>query len=486
MNKKIVLGFFLVISSFSFAQKKPYLVGKFDSKASILSNPIEYNSNIYFGNDAGVFIALDAVSLKKRWSFKTESAIRSKPVVHEGIIYFKSGYDVYALNSVTGEEIWSYSKEFEQEATQQDYWDYHAGVPVVHNGIIYFGFEDGSICGFDLTTGDIETQFNADQQASVKSGLSVNNNILYFGDWNGKIYAYDLNKSERLWKYDTYEKQAYPTFGQINSELTIYKDLLFFGARNPEFQVINLITAQKKWNFTEKDGGWISGDPLIYEDTLFIAGSDNHKILAFDPISGNLYWEYEFLFNNFSKPLIYKDYILFTTGDAYSVYGTSHGFGYLYALDRKNGSIVNFSLVGGNLHATPVIWNEYLFLCSEDGNLYKIDIHAFLKDSCRLKQKGYRAFDLVQVDARSDSSKVKIAYKVNYETKIKVRITDLSDNEIKTLHESVKNAGAYNTVWDTTDNNKKKTKPGYYFLEISSGHSVVRTPFEIASADNPN
>jgi len=254
---------------------------------------------------------------------------------------------------------------------------------------------------------------------------------------------------------------------------------LFFGARNPEFQVIDIKSAQKKWSFIEKEGGWISGDPLIYNDTLFIAGSDNHKLFAFDPVSGDKFWEYEFLFNNFSKPVIYKDYILFTTGDAYSVYGKSKGFGYLYALNRKNGSIVNFSLIGGNLNSTAVTKDEILFLCSEDGCLYKIDINTFLKESEKLSENGYRAFEIIKVDSELDANSVKIDYKVNYETKIKILITDLSDNEIRKLYYDINKTGEYNIVWDKIDNNNNKAKPGYYFVEISAGDSVMKMFFKL-------
>lgn len=479
MIKKILLAILLATSLFLKAQEKPFVIKKFDSKARISANPVVNNNQVYFGNDDGVFFALDALTLEKRWSFKAASMIRSKPLLHGNTIYFKSGYDVYAVHRETGEKIWSYSKQALKEASQQDYWDYHSGVPVIHKSIIYFGFEDGTICGFDLNSGAVKAELSADHAASVKSGLLTEGDILYFGDWNGKLYAYDLNKNERLWKYDTYEKQEYPTFGQINTELTIDRGLLFFGARNPEFQAIDVKSAQKKWSYTEKEGGWISGDPLVYHDTLFIAGSDNHKLIAFDPVSGDKFWEYEFLFNNFSKPVIYKDFILFTTGDAYSVYGDSEGYGYLYALNRKDGSIVNFAFIGGNLNSTPAIKNENLFLCSEDGFLYKIDIPAFIEASEKLSEIGYRAFDHFKVDSESDPNAVKIDYKVNYQTGIKIRITDLSGNEIKKLYDEMNHEGAYNMVWDKTDNNNKKTKPGYYFVEISAGDSVMKTFFKI-------
>jgi eukaryotic-like serine/threonine-protein kinase len=479
MIKKIVLGFLLVIPSFLNAQEKSFIIKKFDSKARISSNPIEHNNTIYFGNDDSLFFAIDAKTLAKKWSFKTESIIRSKPVVIENIIYFKSGYTVYAVNSETGDKVWSHSKQSNKTAAQEDYWDYHSGAPVIHTSNIYFGFEDGTIHGFNLNSGEIKANLYADSSASIKSGLFVDKDMLYFGDWNGKLYAYNLNTNERLWKYDTYEKQEYPTFGQINTELTIYKDLLFFGARNPDFQVIDIKSAQKKWSFLEKDGAWMSGDPLIYNDTLFIAGSDNHKLYAFDPVSGDKFWEYEFLFNSFSKPVTYKDYIFLTTGDAYSVFGPSKGHGYLYALNRKNGSIVNFSLIGGNLNSTPVIKNENLYLCSEDGFLYKIDLNTFLTEAKNFKEKGYRAFEINKVDSESDANSVKIDYKVNFETYMKILITDLSDNEVKNLYYDIINIGEHTMVWDKMDNTNTKAKPGYYFVEISSGDSVMKTFFSI-------
>ena len=81
----------------------------------------------------------------------------------------------------------------------------------------------------------------------------------------------------------------YPTFGQLNAKFTTYKDLLYFGGRNPEMQVLNKQSGIKEWSYTEKAGGWISGDPAISQDTLYLAGSDNHEIFAFYAISCKKY-----------------------------------------------------------------------------------------------------------------------------------------------------------------------------------------------------
>lgn len=478
-SNKIYLGLLLVISSLLNAQETSFIIDKFESKARISSNPIGYNGNLYFGNDNGVFLCIDGATLKEKWSVKTATIIRSKPIVNQNIVYFKSGYSVYALSTKTGEELWRHTRPSNANWKPKDLWDYHSGVPVILKNTLYVGFEDGIILGFNLKSGATETEIYADDSAAIKSGLYIHDAILYYGDWNGKIYAYDLRSNKRLWKYDTYEKQEYPTFGQVNTELIVHKGLLFFGARNPELQVLDIKSGQKKWNFIEKKGGWISGDPLIHNDTLFISGSDNHKLIAFNPINGNRYWEYKFLFNSFSKSIIYKHFILITSGDAYSVYGNGNGFGYLYALNRKNGNIINYARIGGNLNSTPVLEKDYLFLCNEDGNLYKIDLNNFISEPRTLQEKGYQAFDIEDIDYQPDTTSVQINYMIHYTTKVKILITDLSGNEVKSLQNSLKKEGKQTIVWNCDNNDNTKVQPGYYFVQISSGDYLMKMPIEV-------
>ena len=38
-------------------------------------------------------------------------------------------------------------------------------------------------------------------------------------------------------------------------------------------------------------------------------------MIAFNIQTGEVFWEFEFLFNNFSRPLIVDDQLIFTTGE---------------------------------------------------------------------------------------------------------------------------------------------------------------------------
>jgi len=248
-----------------------------------------------------------------------------------------------------------------------------------------------------------------------------------------------------------------------------------FGGRNPELQVLDKTNGTLKWRYIEKDGGWISGDPVVKNDTLYIGGSDNHEMFAFNVFTGEKYWEYLFLNNTFTKPVLYKNYLFFTTGDAYSVFGSSNGRGYLYALERKNGNIKNVAFFNGNIHSSPVVINDVIFLTSEDHTLYAIDANEFINMESDLKVSGYNAIDSLKVSPTSFSDSVQIDYQVNYKTRILVKITNLDENEIKEIESGIKPKGEYSIIWSGKDNSGKKVGDGNYFVEISSGDFYLKT-----------
>lgn len=483
MKSQISLIVILLTSLFVSAQQNPFVLWSFDTHEKILSHPVIDEDFIYFGSNDSIFYAVDIKTGEKVWSVKTNSTVQSKALIYNGIVYFKSANDIFALNKNTGQELWTAIDSDKTTVAQIDLWDYHSGAPAINNSNIYFGFGKGTVKGFDLETGEITMEIKIPDSSAIKSGLVIENSILYFGDWDGRIFAYNLNTSTLLWSRGTYEKKLYETFGQVNTQLCVSDDLLFFGGRNPELQVLDKFTGEKKWSYIEKDGGWISGDPLVLNDTLFIGGSDNHKMLAFNAISGEKYWSFTFLNNNFSKPVKYKNYLLFTTGDAYSVYGSSTGRGYLYALNRSDGSIINFTKIGGNLYSSLIVINNMLYLGSADGSLYAIDLNVFLYENPNLKTKGYNSVEILELAPSPFSEALNISYKINYNTNISIQIKDLNEDEVIELYAGKMKKGEHYMKWDGEDSKGNNADDGYYFFEINSGEYYKKTIIQKKTPD---
>ncbi|MFC2101482.1 PQQ-binding-like beta-propeller repeat protein [Bacteroidota bacterium] len=362
----------------STAQRNEYILWTFETDDRIDCNPVVDESRIYFGSNDNQFYCIDAVTHEELWHYQTLYNVQSPPLIVGDILYFESGNCCFALDKVTGAEIWVHLSNDPDGVDQLDPWDYHHATPVSDDTIIYFGCGSGDLVGLDPENGSMKFLYRAIDSAAIRSTPVIEDEILYFGDWNGRVYAYDLVGGDTIWSVRTYDTQPYATFGMVNTSMVIHDSLLIFGARNPEIQVLNKYTGVPVWDYTVPGGGWISGDPLVSGDTLYIGGSDCHKLFAFNVNTGELFWDYSFLQNNFSRPLIFEEYIIFTTGNAYAYLETNYGQGYLYALHRDDGSIKNFSLIGGNIFTSPIIGGGEIYLSSEDKSFYSIDLSLFL------------------------------------------------------------------------------------------------------------
>ncbi len=270
------------------------------------------------------------------------------------------------------------------------------------------------------------------------------------------------------WVYSTYEKQLYPTFGQVISQFSTNDSLLYVGLRNPEFQVINVKTGKKQWSYIEENGGWISGDPLVHNDTVYIGGSDNHEMFAFNSLTGKKYWTY------FSKPAIWNDYLLFATGDAYNVWGLKPGTGYLYALNRNNGTILNFHRFNGNLYSGLVVKDNFAYFGSSDGYFYCVDLLQFTEDTTELSKKGYNSFDIVSIEPNPFTDSIRINLKINYNTELSMDVFDIEDNYLFNIFSEKVKTGVKSLYWNAKDNKGEMVVDGYYFIVVGSNDFVKK------------
>jgi len=464
MKINITIAMIAVIIN-CFAQEE-YVLWTFETGDRILSHPTVDCSIIYVGSNDNNLYAIDANSGEELWSYNTTHHMLSSVLINENVVYFECGNNCYALDKTTGEEVWMFSNYDPDGAEKLDPWDYHHAGPVMDDTTVYFGCGDGRLYGLDKLDGELKFLYETIDSSAIRSTPAIHNGILYFGDWNGIIYTLDILYNDTLWTHNTYETQPYATFGMVNTQMIVYDTLLIFGARNPELQVLNIHTGEIIWDYTVAGGGWISGDPVVFNDTLYIAGSDCNKLFAFNVYTGELYWDYTFLYNNFSKPIISGENIIFTTGNAYAYQGTNYGTGYLYAVNKNDGTIRNFVQLGGNLFTTPVFYDGKIIAGSSDMNLYAIDSSAFLENTIGIGEKGYLSFDIEKLDPNPFEDSINIGYKVEYHSDVLIRIVDFNGKEIITLTSGPMEKGDYICKWNGKDNSGSDVPVGYYIVEI--------------------
>jgi glucose dehydrogenase len=160
-----------------------------------------------FGGDAGgtKYSTLTQINtktvkdLKRAWTFHTgdkSGFFESTPLVIDSVLYFSAQNGVYALDAVTGQQIWKYATS----ATTRRGLTYWPG-DKTHAPRLYSSTADG-LAALDVKTGAVIPTFGEKgflPNVWVSSAGSIYKNLLITQGGNGTVKAWDLLTGELKW-----------------------------------------------------------------------------------------------------------------------------------------------------------------------------------------------------------------------------------------------------------------------------------------------
>ncbi|MBO9583649.1 MAG: PQQ-binding-like beta-propeller repeat protein [Flavobacterium sp.] len=173
--------------------------------------------------------------------------------------------------------------------------------PIVQNGIVYIGSEDGYFYAIDEKSGNLKWKFKTN--GAVHSSASIYNDMVYFGSFDGYYYAINTKTGKQIWRFKTKGEHWYSEIGM-------------WGMKPTDSLMADL------WDF------YLS-TPVIYSDNklaLAIFGSSDGTMYAVDAKNGSLKWKFETKAAIHSTPIIDQNTVYFGGWD-----------GIFYALDAKTG-----------------------------------------------------------------------------------------------------------------------------------------------------
>lgn len=270
---------------------------------------------LFIGTENGQVLALDKDSGKLNWWAKVTGEVVAEPVYSDGkVIVHTTRGDLIALDSATGEEIWTLSNK-QPKLTLRS-----SATPSISQGGIVYGRSDGFVAVALLENGrplwqipvarprgatELERMVDADMQPII------NNGIVYALAYNGNLVAIDLLKGQQLWerKYSGFNNMA---LAGKTLYLSDYRGFVF---------AVNSNSGEELW----------VNDQLSYRNVTAVAVANEYLVV----------------------------------GD---------GEGYLHWIDRDNGSFVaQQDLDSNGLYAEPFVTDSYLYLQSRSGKLFAIE-----------------------------------------------------------------------------------------------------------------
>ena len=144
----------------------------------------------------------------------TNRALEATPIVVDGAMYFTSTWSrVYAVDAVTGEDLWSYDPQVPGEWARWACCDVVNRGVAVYQGRVYFASLDGRLIALDAATGalvwEVDTIIDRSLHYTITGAPRAARGKVFIGNGGaeygvrGYVTAYDAATGEQLWRFYT-------------------------------------------------------------------------------------------------------------------------------------------------------------------------------------------------------------------------------------------------------------------------------------------
>jgi outer membrane protein assembly factor BamB len=244
--------------------------------------------------------------------------IYGTPAVSDNVAYV-AGYNgkVYAYNTSNMAVRWLYPKDRNLKP--------FVGGPVIAQGKLFIGCQDGYVYSFDANTGELLSKFKTG--GKIWGTPAVDGNTLYIGSFDKYLYAINISDLTLKWKFDSK--------GSIIATPTIVDGVVYFGSFDKHFYALNATDGSLVWKFTAES--WFWDQAVVVNGVVYTGCLDDH-IYVLDAASGNQLASFvpqdkkdrsPFA----SSPVLVGNDVLFASkkGAIYKVNTTTHEFSLLRA-----------------------------------------------------------------------------------------------------------------------------------------------------------
>lgn len=219
--------------------------------------------------------------------------------------------------------------------------------PVIVQGKLYIGAEDGNLYAYDLASRKLAWLYHAG--AGIGSTPAVADGAVYVLARDGRLHAVDAQTGVHRWEFATQGEARFAAYGLYGGEKraaptrdpwdfwisspVVADGRVYFGSSDERLYALDAKTGAVQWAF--KSGGMIHAAPALAGKAL-VFGSWDGAVYALDAASGRQLWRYQTeteqatstLFGVQAPPLVDGDTVYIGSRDSY-----------FYALDLASGKM---------------------------------------------------------------------------------------------------------------------------------------------------
>jgi len=406
-----------------------------------------YGDNVYLAADSAW--CLDALTGDRIWAFKPSPSFKMNgtPALGNGIAYFSfapdySSLQVYALNAVSGEQIWCTDIPF-----------YSTGCLTLHGSRLYVPTHLGGLYALDISDGSIIWENSDSPSGYWDSSPVVVEDVIYICGNDGIARGIESVTGNTLWTREitagVYYIAATPAYA--------YGEL-FFADQVDSFHCLSASSGDPVWSVpgVQHGSSGIANGMVFYGE-----GADRNygRIVALSCETGEEIWYYQTGGTDiYSSPAI-TDGVVYIAGMDWNLYAFGTGFKYTYLDELLAQEGLNELIVSSFSGGMPVAADTISFTITGTG----------------ISPAPSRLLELT-VTPNPFVSAASISFELSEPGFTSVAIYDLAGRIVCVLAEDGMPAGKHSVQWNGVNDSGVPVSPGLYFCGIRSGGT-----FETAS-----
>jgi outer membrane protein assembly factor BamB len=316
-----------------------------------------------------------------KWAFKTNGKIFSSPIVHDGIVYIGSeDGNLYAIDEKTGKTHWKFKTGGAVHSS-----------PAVFKNTVYIGSFDGYYYAIDSKTGQLKWKFKTggEKWSGEISFLGLKPVDKYMDDlWDFFLSSPVINPDKQnpsvffgssdgnvyALNADTGQlKWKFDAKGSIHCSPVLYKNTLYIGSWDANLYAIDIETGKERWRF---ETGKLSGfkgieSTVVVADGMVYFGARDPFLFALDAETGKLVWKYDAAYSwIISSAVVANDVVYVGTSDTFALLG----------LDAKTGKELFKFKANGYVYSSPAIAGDTAYFGDFTGNFFAVNIKSSGKE----------------------------------------------------------------------------------------------------------
>lgn len=284
------------------------------------------------------------------WSFAAGGAVTSSPVVAEGRVHFGSDDGkLYALDFETGALLWAFETQDIIEAP-----------PLVLEGTVFVGSSDYFLYALDAATGELRWKTETDDRVLGSANWFAGEDgraRIVVGSYDTNLYCFDAASGERVW--------TYKTDNYVNGTPAILGDRIVFGGCDSALHVVSAASGEGLSRIELGAECYVAGSVALKDGKVYF-GHYGNAFVCVDLETGAPDWvitdpRHPF----FSSPALGADKVVFGGRDKA-----------LHCADQASGEELWAFKTRRKVDGSPVIAGDRVVFGSGDGRIYVLALES--------------------------------------------------------------------------------------------------------------